>query len=73
MGYLIVGLVLLMVVYYMLRIAAARPDNSPVRFLSREGPATVCAIVLTAFFGFGLIATVAGSVKLVAVAAAYVD
>lgn len=73
MNTLIIGLLLILAVIFMLRIAKPQPDGSPARFLARDSLATAYALVITTFVCFGVGLTVNGTAKLVAVASAYVD
>ena len=70
---LIFGLLLVLAAILMLRIAKPQPDGSPVRFLARDSLITVYALFVTAFVCIGVGMTINGTVKLVAVASAYVD
>lgn len=73
MASLIFGLLLVLAAILMLRLAKPQPDGSPVRFLAGDGLVTVYALFVTAFVSMGVVMTINGTVKLVAVASAYVD
>jgi hypothetical protein len=73
MGMLISGPVMLLAVVVMVRITRPNPDGSPVRFLARDGLATVYALLLTTFIGLGIGLTVSGTSKVVAIAVARVN
>jgi hypothetical protein len=70
---LISGPVMLLAVVVMVRITRPNPDGSPVRFLARDGLATVYALLLTTFIGLGIGLTVSGTSKVVAIAVARVN
>jgi len=73
MASLIFGLLLVLAAILMLRLAKPQPDGSPVRFLAGDGLVTVYALFVTAFVSMGVVMTINGTVRLVAVASAYVD
>jgi hypothetical protein len=57
---LVCGILLLMLAYWMLRIARPQPDGEAVRFLARESLATGYALLITASIGLGISLAVAG-------------